>query len=428
MKNLSLNNVSLVLTAKERAKLVAQYTISEQLESKDYGHEIETVRAGVTSDQGKEYNFYISLIYSIQFLMEADLQTMTLYFSYFAAQLHSIYRLLRSSIIADVLLLQLKWLPKVMTQDEFEQLYNKIKDEELAAVFSIETLAEHEALASLKSQGELKDWLVDEVHLALNENTFHLKEKWLNEVAQQHEKIERWIQERKLEGQEVKSVDGYYSSKEDLGKPGVTAQSWYACAEKFDTSFNDFIDSKKELVHFHENDVAIDYSPYSESSAEKTKARIKQMVEYFAFVKKEHSEKDYFDITLTLNPSLKEQIEDIFESVIPFYIKMMAYITTTQRIETFYFDDQEIVDRTIWDGTRAQNAYQVIEDSYQEIFGDLKEHFSRLSQSKLTFPYPSLPDKEALQNSIKEQSDELIKTMIERAINDSGFRPANLPS
>lgn len=427
MKNLSLNSVSRILTAKERAKLVAEYTINEELEGKDYGHEIETVRAGVTSDQGKEYNFYISLIYSIQFLMGADLQTMSLYFCYFAAQLHSIYRLLRASIIADVLLLQLKWLPKIMTQEAFHQLYDKIKEEELAAIFSIESLAEQEALASLKSQGELKDWLVDEVHLALNEDTFYLKEKWLSEVTQQRTKIEQWIQEGKLEGQEVKSSNGYYSSNEDVSKPGVTARSWYSCTEKLDTNFNDFIDSKKELVHFHENDVAVDYSPYGESSAEKTKERMKEIIEYFAFVKKEHGE-DYFDITLTLNPTLKEQIEEIFESITPFYTKMMAYVDATQRIEAFYFDGQEIVNRTIWDGTRAQNAYQGIEESYQEIFAELKEHFGRLSQSKVTFPYPSLPDKEAFKNTIKEQSDELIKKMIERATEDSGFRPAILPS
>src|SRR3989304_8548758 len=103
MKNFSLNSISKVLTAKERAKLIAEYAIKEQLEDRDCTHEIEAVKAGIPNAQVNEYNFYVSLIYTLQALMDGDLQTMTLHIQHFAAKLDAVYRLLRFSIAADVL-------------------------------------------------------------------------------------------------------------------------------------------------------------------------------------------------------------------------------------------------------------------------------------------------------------------------------------
>lgn len=427
MKNFSLNDISKVLTAKERAKLIAEYAIKEQLEDRNYTREIEAVKAGIPNAQANEYNFYVSLVYTLQALMDGDLQTMTLHIQHFAAKLDAIYRLLRFSIAADVLLLHLNWLPKVVTEDGFEQLYQKLREEEFAAIFTVECLAEQEALWYFKSKGELTDWHTDEVQMALRDGDFYLKKEWAEQIVKQQAKIEQWIANGLVEGKEVITGKGYYSTKPDIGKAGVTARSWYDCKEKLDRDFDNFIDSKKELVHFCENDVAIDYSPYSEGTAERTKKSMRQIFETFAFIKKEHG-KDYFDITLTLNPDLKTQMEDIFRQVATMRLKMEAYIDATKRIEACYFDGQEIVGREIWFGTKGQLVYQWLEQSHKEIFDDLMEYFHRIPQEKVIFDYPKPLDISEKTASIKEQSDELIKKMISRAKKESHFTPLHFPS
>lgn len=427
MKNFSLNNISKVLTAKERAKLVAEYSIKEQIEGKNYNHEIEAVKAGVTNAQGNEYNFYVSLVHTLQMILDGDLQTMTLHLQYFSAKLDAIYRLLRFSIAADVLLLQLNWLPKVVTEAGFEQLYQKLREEELAAIFTVKCLAEQEALWYFKSKGELTDWHIDEVQMALRDGDFYLKKEWAEETIKQTAKITQWISDGLIESKEVVTGEGYYSTKADIGKAGVTARSWYECKEKFDQDFNNFIDHKKELVHFCENDVAIDYSPYSEGAAERTKERIKEIIGYFAFIKKAHGE-DYFDITLTLNSDLKEQMEEIFRQVATMRLKMEAYIDATKRIEACYFDGQEIVGREVWFGTKGQLVYQWLEQNHKEIFADLMEYFHRFPQEKVTFEYPKPLDISEKTASIKEQSDDLIKKMISRAKKESHFTPLHFPN
>jgi hypothetical protein len=427
MKDFSLNNISRVLTAKERAKLIANYAIKEELEGKDYEHEIEAIKAGIPDTQINEYNFYVSLVHTLQVVMDADLQTMTLFFQCFEAKLDCIYRLLRFSIMADVLLLQLRWLPKVVTEEGFEQLYCKLRDEEFSAIFSIESLAEQETLAQLKSQGELQDWHADEVQTALKNGSFYLTQEWKTELGKQQAKIQQWINEGKLEGKEVISGGGYYSTKADIGKQGVTARSWYDHKEKLDKDFNNFIDNKKALVHFCENDVAIDYSPFTEGTAERTKTRMKEIVERMAFIKRER-EKDYFDVTLTLNPILKEQMEDIFRQIVTMRLKMEAYINATQRVEACYFDGQEMVGQEVWFGTKAKKVYQSIEDNHKETFDDLLKYFGRFSQDKITFEYPKPLDVSEQAESIKEQSDELVQTMVDKARKQSGFSPLHFPS
>ncbi len=427
MKSFSMNDISKVLTPKERAKLVSEYAIKEQKEGKSYEHEIEAVKAGIPNAQGNEYNFYVSLVHTLQIVMDADLQTVTLFLQYFNAKLDTIYRLLRFSIVSDVLSLQLRWLPKVVTAEKFEQLYQKLRDEELSAVFSIESLAEQEALANLKSQGELQDWHVDEVRAALRDGDFYFKKEWEDEIVKQQKKIEQLIKEGLVEGKKVVTGEGYYSTKAEIGKPGVTARSWYECTEKLDRDFNNFVDSKKELVHFCENDVAIDYSPYFENNAEHTKERMKEIIGYFAFIKKEHG-KDYFDVTLTLNPTLKEQMADIFSQIVTMRLKMEAYMDATKRIEDCYFDGQEMVWREAWFGTRAQQVYLGLEENHKEIFEDLLKHFGRFSKEKITFEYPKPLDISDKTATIKEQSDELVERMVDKAGKESHFTPRIFPS
>ncbi|MEO8581389.1 MAG: hypothetical protein ABI425_02285 [Patescibacteria group bacterium] len=428
MKNFSLNNISKVLTAKERAKLVAEYSVKEQLEDRNYTHEIEAVKAGITNAQINEYNFYASLIYTLQAMMDGDLQTMTLQLQYFASKLDAIYRLLRFSIAADVLLLQLKWLPKVLTEQGFEELYQKLRTEEFSAVFTIECLAEQEALHYFKSKGELTDWHVDEVQMALRDGDFYLKKEWAEEVAKQQLKINQWIDNNVLEGKTVTTGQGYYCTKRDIGKPGVTALSWYECKEKLDRNFNDFIDNKKELVHFCENEVAIDYSPpYAGATAERTKESMKQIFESFAFIKATHS-KDYFDITLTLHSDLKEQMEDIFRQVATMRLKMEAYIDATKRVEACYFDGQEIVSRELWFGTKGQRAYKWLEQCHTEIFDELLKYFHRIPQEKITFEYPKPLDISEKTVSIKEESNNIIEIMVSRAKKESHHTPLHFPS
>ncbi|CAN5282395.1 hypothetical protein BH10PAT2_BH10PAT2_0830 [soil metagenome] len=428
MKNFSLNNISKVLTAKERAKLVAEYSVKEQLEDRNYTHEIEAVKAGITNSQINEYNFYASLIYTLQAMMDGDLQTMTLHLQYFASKLDAIYRLLRFSIAADVLLLQLNWLPKVVTEEGFEQLYQKLRNEELSAIFTIECLAEQEALYYFKSKGELTDWHTDEVRMALRDDDFYLKQKWVEEVARQRAKIEQWITDGFVEGKEVVAGKGYYSTKPDIGKAGITARSWYECKEKFDKDFDNFIDSKKELVHFCENEVAVDYSPpYSGATAERTKESMKKIIENFAFIKATHG-KDYFDITLTLHSDLKEQMVDIFRQVATMRLKMEAYIDATKRVEACYFDGQEIVNRELWFGTKGQRAYKWLEQCHTEIFDELLKYFHRIPQEKITFEYPKPLDISEKTVSIKEESDNIIEIMVSRAKKESHYTPLHFPS
>ncbi len=149
--------------------------------------------------------------------------------------------------------------------------------------------------------------------------------------------------------------------------------------------------------------------------------------ETFAFIKKEHG-KDYFDITLTLNPDLKTQMEDIFRQVATMRLKMEAYIDATKRIEACYFDGQEIVSREVWFGTKGQRVYQWLEQSHKEIFDDMMEYFHRIPQEKVTFEYPKPLDISEKTASIKEQSDDLIKKMISRAKKESHFTPLHFPN
>jgi hypothetical protein len=430
MKQFSINNVSQVLTAKERAKMVANLLIEQDETKVDRKGEVESIKAGIPDAQVSEYNFYMDLIYSLQVGLDLDLQTLYYQLTLCAAQLQGVYRILHMGIVADILLFQLRWFPTVMTENQFQKLYQDLRQEQLAAVFSVDTLAEHEALIIFRKQEKYKDWDSYQMECATQEETFEDKELWLTTLQAQKDKIEHAIVDGSLVEATVTTNDGYYNTDSDVGKRGITASSWYQYQEKENQDFNSYIDEARHLVHFHKNAVAIDYSPFvdDEEDHDRNKQRIMEIVEQMAVIKRKYTDK-YDALYLTVDPSLVEQIRDIAITTSVIYARVRVYMDITVQIENTYFDGQEVVSRKLWSGTKAKDAYEQIELAYQEMIKEILEYFGKMFSEKVSFESPEI-------TNIFEQSageyqkifDETMDSLIESAKKKSGFRPRYLPS
>lgn len=327
MKNFSIQSLTGVLTAKERAKIIAEYIVKGQETDKDFDHEIEEIKMNMTNSQVNEFNFYMDIIQTVHIVMEADFQTMYLRFVIYSQQLEKIYQQWSMSIYGDTSRRDINWLPKIVTSQGYQELYEAQKDKELSAVFSIEILAEHEALAKLQAENwwkdadlfmvhkqlvadanKTEDQLIEEyldhveervatylkykdrknafLHLYQNYAEYENKsrdeikkmvtdkydftptdpadtKKWLSEIDTQKQRLQHLVEEGVLEASTVNTRCGFYGTSADEGKPGITAASWYKHTHKYDKGFNEFIDDVDNLIHFCHNDVAILKTPYN---------------------------------------------------------------------------------------------------------------------------------------------------------------------
>ncbi len=430
MKQFPINTISQVLTAKERAKMVANLFIEESETKVDRKGEVETIKAAIPDSQVSEYNFYMDLIYSLQVGIDLDLQTLYYQLALCAAQLQGVYRILHMGIVADILLFQLRWFPTIMTENQFQKLYQELRQEQLAAIFSIDTLAEHEALTIFRKQEKYKDWDSYQMECATQEETFEDKELWLTTLQNQKDKIEHAIVDGSLMEAIVTTGDGYYSTENDIGKRGITASSWYQYQGKENQDFNSYIDEARHLVHFHKNAVAIDYSPFvdDEEDHDRNKQRTMEIVEQMAVIKRKYTDK-YDALHLTVDSSVIEQIRDISQTINVIYARVRAYMNITVQIENTYFDGQEVVSRKLWSGTKAKDAYEQVKLSYQEMIKEILEYFGKMFSEKVSFENPEIADIfEHSTGEYQKNFDETLDSLMESAKKRSGFRPRYLPS
>ena len=430
MKQFSINNISGVLTAKERAKMVANLFMEESENKVDRKGEVESIKAGIPDEQVSEYNFYMDLIYSLQVGLDLDLQTLYYQLTLCVAQLQGVSRTLNTSVIADILLFQLRWFPTLMTENQFRKLYQELREKQLAAIFSIDSLAEQEALTLFRKQEKYRDWDSYRLECATKEDTFEDKEIWLATLQIQKDKIAQALAQGLLTEATVIAGDGYYNTESEVGKRGITALSWYQYQGKESQDFNIFIDDQKSLVHFFNNDVAINYAPYvhEEENLDQNKQRTIEMVEQIAVIKRKY-DPDYKELHLTIDSAVLDQIRDISQTTNVIYARVRAYIDVTLQIENTYFDGQEVVSRKLWSGTKAKDVYDQIKLAYQEMVKEILEYFGKLFSQKTTFENPEVID--IFEHSAGEYNkilEETMNNLIESAKKKSGFRPRYLPS
>jgi len=242
------------LTGKDCALLVIGYYLQEEKDGKEYREEIKTIAASISpygnDRKRQEYLFYYKLWYNLT-LFELDFQTCMLDLQIMDKQLQSIALALVHDAMNYHNLLLFGWTPKIITEKQFEDLYEQERTERLAEVIPVEAVAKYEAFVCLKNAGYFpKDSYPDKV----NKNDG----KWKQTLSEELSKLKSAIKNGKLKQAKVSSDFGWYhNGKEYLGQEGILAQSWYENPEKLDKDFNTHLDNKGELVEWEHGRYAV---------------------------------------------------------------------------------------------------------------------------------------------------------------------------
>lgn len=497
MKNFSIQALAGVLTAKERAKIIAEYIVKGDETGEDLSHEINKIKMNMSSNQITEFNFYMDMIQTVHVVMEADFQTMYLRFFLYSQQLEKIYQQWSMSIYSHFTRRDLNWLPKIVTPQGYRELYEEQKAQELSAVFSLETLAEHEALAKIQSEGWWQDTDLFMVHKQLvadanktedqliNEYLDHVEErvatyleykdkknaflhlyqeyseyegksrdemremvtakydftptdpadtqKWLGEIENQKQQLQKLIDEGVLEAAVVGSEFGFYGTSEDEGKQGITAASWYNYLEKYDTGFNDFIDDVDNLIYFCHNDVAIIQTKQSQEkktddlTANIIKKRLLEHLDHFNAITYEPISGDK---KLHLEAKTLERIKELLFSISVIKLRFLAYIRVIETVEDFYFDGTQIVSRKTWYAKAAQEHYDFMLQQHQQYIDFVYNYFGNFTIGSVNPVFDCHDDiqfVEPTEEEIQKVTKEQMGFMLEKATKDSHFRPSRTP-
>lgn len=312
------------LSGKECAFLALEYFNKEDQGDKKYRHEVEIIHNSInpySSDiKRQEFMFYYNIGSNLDYFC-LDLQTNMLVLKNLDKQLDRIRGLLTNSIMVSSILKGFRFIPKIVTEDEFEVLYQKVRGEFLSEVLSLQSVAQHEAFLSLKKEGYLtesdnfdscrmyfeerrgksKDQLVDErvqqiykylqeseerqlrgvdtgegiykdyKGLSLEDIGDKIREKenfniptpeecqrWDEAIAQELRKLQQGIENGILKIGTVKDKGGWYHSGDKyIGAEGIISESWYNYSDKLGKDLNEFIDNKVDAVEFYEGEFVI---------------------------------------------------------------------------------------------------------------------------------------------------------------------------
>ncbi len=276
MSDLTLGKLSELtqsLSGKEAAKLVVNYSIKEDKEgdAKKYAAEVKTIVSAVSQYQAQEYNNYLK-IYEVVNMLVLDLQTAVLDLEITATSLEYYgFVVFQLDIIAEGILRCIRFIPKIVTEEDFEQLYLKRKEEMLGEVTPLVKVTEYETFHRLQKEGvfsredypqETADWISS--NTGKDKLSKELLVKWSVTLKEEAEKIERLIKEGVLkEGPVVSDFGWYHNGANHKGTRGITIRSWYGYKDKWDKSVNEHIDNKARLVSSHEGEIALALSDFA---------------------------------------------------------------------------------------------------------------------------------------------------------------------
>lgn len=218
------------LSGKECALLVIEYNNKEKKDGKSYNEEIKTIVATISpySNDGKrqEYIFYWTLWSNFGFL-SIDLQTNILRLKATQRQLDIAKSIFVSSCLTRHLSLTFRWLPKIYTPDQFEQIYKKLREKHLAEVIPLIQVARHETFLKLQQEGFLEK---DDDHEAVID--------WYEEAN--NKTLEELINER------AKEIKDYLDDEEKRKKRGAVAVGEDIYTEYVGLSLNEIEEKLKQ--------------------------------------------------------------------------------------------------------------------------------------------------------------------------------------
>lgn len=148
------------LSGKECAFLAIEYINKEKEDGKNYDEEVKSIHTAISPYQDnrnrQEFIFYWSLWKDLNFL-SLDLQTSILILRETRKQLDIIKCLLIDSCVTRRTHWMVRWIPKIYTQEQFETIYKKVREQQLTEVFPIDRVARHEAFLRLQQEGFLSE-------------------------------------------------------------------------------------------------------------------------------------------------------------------------------------------------------------------------------------------------------------------------------
>ncbi|EKD84725.1 MAG: hypothetical protein ACD_38C00169G0026 [uncultured bacterium] len=146
------------LSGKDCALLVIEYNNKEKKDGKNYNEEIKTIVATIppyaNDGRRQEYIFYWTLWSNFGFL-SLDLQTNILSLKVTQRRLGIAESIFVSSCLIHHLSLTFRWIPKIYTPEQFEQVYKKLREEHLAEVMPLIQIVRHETFLKLQKEGFL---------------------------------------------------------------------------------------------------------------------------------------------------------------------------------------------------------------------------------------------------------------------------------
>lgn len=222
-----LANLAESLSGKECALLAIEFNNKEDKEGKSYKEERETISAVISpyspDNKRKEFYFYYKLWMNLSFF-GLDVQTCLLQLRVLNNKLRIVSSALINSCLVDNALWCFRSIPKILTEEEFIELYEKVRAERLAEIMPVSQLAKHEAFLRLQAEGFLEE---DDEHEAIfeyfEESGKKIKEE---QVKIRANEIKDYLDEeeaRKARGT-VTLDDGPYKEYEGLTLEGIESK------------------------------------------------------------------------------------------------------------------------------------------------------------------------------------------------------------
>ena len=408
------------ISGKECALLVIGYYQQGERDGKEYEEEIKAIRSTISpyssDSKRKEYIFYYKLWWNMT-LFELDLQTCMLDLQCMGKQLQTIEMALVHEVVNYHNLLLFSWTPKIITEQQFVDIYNKERLSRLEEVIPLSELARYEAFHRLQDEGYFKkESYIDDAD--------EKDEKWKQTVASELTRLRDAIKSGKLKDAKVANVLGWYhNGKKYLGQEGITAKSWYDYSGKLDEDFNVHLDRKGELVEweFGRYAVAMDGTLLSRLS----KSKLPDGEEHRTYF-----EKRLRDILILKEDELVLDFkEDSYKQLIfarqkeaqDWIQRLLNHLEVVDKIEKEIFGKKVSVNRL---KDQAKGLIERLMEGHNEAIPSLLKGYNILRKdTKFQFTFKD-QEKYRLKSDLEPEAEwvnETIDKLVELANEDSGY-------
>jgi len=149
-----IDSLGQTLSAKEAVKIIVAYIHKEDETGKDYQNEKQVITKSLASSLTREYNFYVSLYRSLNYLT-LDIQTVFLDIKIKAAYLSKIHYVLFIGALAEKAERLLRTSPIIISLPEYQQKLDEEKQKRLQAIMTVDELAKSETYHSLLTKEQI---------------------------------------------------------------------------------------------------------------------------------------------------------------------------------------------------------------------------------------------------------------------------------